>query len=147
MSVYNAVKTHCPQGHEYTIENTAIHTDGSRRCRACVREKYARIAVNPDRAKTLHSECAHGHKYVSGSYSINLDGHKVCRVCRRLKAIYTIKGTHNSNKRMCVRGHLFDVANTLITRDGYRQCRKCIAERARETRNKEKHDVELTNSA
>lgn len=31
----HARKTHCPQGHAYTAENTRIETDGSRRCRTC----------------------------------------------------------------------------------------------------------------
>jgi hypothetical protein len=32
----NAVKTHCPQGHEYTPENTYL-ADGARHCRICRR--------------------------------------------------------------------------------------------------------------
>lgn len=41
---HNAAKTHCPQGHEYTPENTTIikRSKGGtdyRRCRACHREK------------------------------------------------------------------------------------------------------------
>lgn len=35
---YNAAKTHCPRGHEYTPENTS-HSGGSRRCRTCKRER------------------------------------------------------------------------------------------------------------
>lgn len=35
-------KTHCPQGHEYTADNTYIETYGARRCRTCVRAKSAR---------------------------------------------------------------------------------------------------------
>lgn len=31
----NARKTHCPQGHEYTEENTYRPPSGGRRCRAC----------------------------------------------------------------------------------------------------------------
>jgi len=34
---YQARITHCPKGHEYTAENTAIQADGKRRCRACYR--------------------------------------------------------------------------------------------------------------
>lgn len=34
--------THCPQGHEYTPENTAISASGSRRCRECERQKHVR---------------------------------------------------------------------------------------------------------
>jgi hypothetical protein len=33
----NATKTHCDQGHEFTPENTARRTDGTRRCIACRR--------------------------------------------------------------------------------------------------------------
>ena len=31
----NRRKTHCPQGHEFTPENTRIDNRGSRRCREC----------------------------------------------------------------------------------------------------------------
>ena len=34
----NAVKTHCPQGHEYTAENTEI-SGGGRQCVICRRER------------------------------------------------------------------------------------------------------------
>lgn len=37
----NARKTHCPQGHEYTPENTKIQTRGGRLCRECQR-RYSR---------------------------------------------------------------------------------------------------------
>lgn len=41
---HNAVKTHCPKGHEYTPENTIIDRstggeNGGRRCRTCRREQ------------------------------------------------------------------------------------------------------------
>ncbi|HEY2615799.1 MAG TPA: hypothetical protein VGI78_00525 [Acetobacteraceae bacterium] len=35
--VRRRARTHCHQGHEYTPENTAIHKDGYRVCRACHR--------------------------------------------------------------------------------------------------------------
>lgn len=36
----NALKTHCPQGHEFTPENTFIYKNNPRRgCRKCVNEK------------------------------------------------------------------------------------------------------------
>jgi HNH endonuclease len=37
-----AQRTHCPHGHEYSPENTAVRKDGSRECRQCVRERVAR---------------------------------------------------------------------------------------------------------
>lgn len=33
----NQVKTHCPNGHEYTPDNTYIHKNGSRRCKSCAK--------------------------------------------------------------------------------------------------------------
>ena len=33
----NLVKTHCPQGHEYTDENTYVRPRGGRTCRTCIR--------------------------------------------------------------------------------------------------------------
>jgi hypothetical protein len=32
-------KTHCPRGHEYDEANTYIRSNGTRKCRACAREK------------------------------------------------------------------------------------------------------------
>jgi hypothetical protein len=39
--VANAEKTHCPQNHEYTAENTYIGSDGKRRCLICKRARNA----------------------------------------------------------------------------------------------------------
>ena len=39
---FNALKTHCPWGHEYTPANTIIH-HGSRECRECVNERARRF--------------------------------------------------------------------------------------------------------
>ena len=47
----NARKTHCPQGHEYTPENTYAYEAYGRRCRTCAAEQYRarrdRLIVNP----------------------------------------------------------------------------------------------------
>lgn len=34
---WNAKKTHCPKGHEYTISNTMLNKRGGRLCRTCKR--------------------------------------------------------------------------------------------------------------
>jgi hypothetical protein len=42
IAAQNAAKTHCPQGHEYTPENTYVWADApgaSRHCRTCARER------------------------------------------------------------------------------------------------------------
>ena|SRR5215469_4130317 len=36
---HNGAKTHCPQGHEYTEENTYRGQDGSRKCASCRRSQ------------------------------------------------------------------------------------------------------------
>lgn len=38
----NARKTHCPSGHEYTLENTALSPEGWRSCRVCSRVNQRR---------------------------------------------------------------------------------------------------------
>lgn len=38
-SALNKLKTHCPRGHAYNKANTYLVADGSRRCRACQRER------------------------------------------------------------------------------------------------------------
>ncbi|MFC8732197.1 hypothetical protein ACFT5B_07045 [Luteimicrobium sp. NPDC057192] len=38
-SDWQRAKTHCPNGHEYTPENTYRFADGRRRCRACRLER------------------------------------------------------------------------------------------------------------
>lgn len=48
---YHSSKTHCPQGHEYTPENT-YSRNGYRQCRICKTEynKHAQMSVNlPDK--------------------------------------------------------------------------------------------------
>jgi hypothetical protein len=54
---YWGAKTHCPQGHEYTAENTIINSvDGGRMCREC--KALRRNKTDQRRSKT---HCVHGH--------------------------------------------------------------------------------------
>ncbi|WP_078659801.1 HNH endonuclease signature motif containing protein [Streptomyces graminis] len=45
VGIHNAIKTHCPKGHEYTPENTQVYR-GMRRCRACDRERNRKRREN-----------------------------------------------------------------------------------------------------
>lgn len=59
-----ARKTHCPQGHEYTEENTRRNKHGHRFCRSCLSERGAERArrrqeFNPDGSRVDHSACEH----------------------------------------------------------------------------------------
>lgn len=54
ITTINKVKTHCPQGHEFSAENTRIYK-GHRSCKICIKARYtyynARRAVNNGFAK------------------------------------------------------------------------------------------------
>ena len=56
LGVPNAKKTVCIHGHPYTPENTLFQSDGSRKCRICVREYEKRRSRNVARLE----EPAHG---------------------------------------------------------------------------------------
>jgi hypothetical protein len=53
---HNAVKTHCPDGHEYTKENI-IYRRGTRECREC-----GRIRMNAHHAKQVEKRMAENEK-------------------------------------------------------------------------------------
>lgn len=39
IAAISAAKTHCPQGHPYSPENTYVNPQGSRECRICHRRR------------------------------------------------------------------------------------------------------------
>lgn len=47
---YNALKTHCPNGHPYDEFNTYHHSDGSRECQVCKRARYLRSRRDRNKA-------------------------------------------------------------------------------------------------
>jgi hypothetical protein len=53
-------KSHCPQGHEFTPENTYVYADGSRRCRACGAEHSRRFYARKGRPGRRKAASARG---------------------------------------------------------------------------------------
>lgn len=91
----NANKTHCPQGHEYTPENTYIYR-GGRKCKTCNVENGRKLRLkrnpNPYRKgrKGLNliyanrSHCSRGHEYTPENTWVDpKTGHRHCRTCGR----------------------------------------------------------------
>lgn len=74
----HANKTHCPQGHEYTEENTGWH-NGHRRCRKCdqIRHEQGRSSTEFEQ-----THCIHGHEYTPENSYIDSRGWRQCRTCR-----------------------------------------------------------------
>lgn len=83
----NIHKTHCPQGHPYTKENTLGTKRRSRQCKTCARERQ-RIKQNwqggPHNRDKTH--CKHGHEFTSENTYVRPDrGTRECRECARIR--------------------------------------------------------------
>lgn len=88
-------KTRCTNGHEFTVENTFIDTNGHRRCLAC-RRAYDRRRRPASRWPGTH--CPQGHEYNTENTYVNPKGRKVCRICQRA-AIQRYKQRQRSKPR------------------------------------------------
>lgn len=78
---HNRTKTHCPRGHEYTVENTELRRDGrSRVCKQCKHD------LGGFKQRRFKDRCPNGHPWEPDTTYINLKGRKVCRICKRLRA-------------------------------------------------------------
>lgn len=72
--------THCPQGHEYSEENTyRIPSTGHRLCRTCIKAK------NKGNANKDRTHCPQGHPYDEEN-TIHAKGRRQCRECGRARA-------------------------------------------------------------
>lgn len=136
---YNAVKTHCPQGHEYSPDNTRVH-GGKRHCVACQREKMrekreaetGRPTQIPVYART---HCPQGHEYDEHNTRV-YRGMRYCKACRweraqsEKKTDVPYRGP-SAERTECPAGHPYDAANTGVHKDGYRFCLTCKREKNR----------------
>lgn len=100
----NARKTHCPEGHEYTEENTYISpSDGWRQCVAC--------RANHSRKTSVERQRRYRERQRGGESGPGKGGHQKAR-------------TH------CPHGHEYTEANT-IREGNRRRCRACVNARRR----------------
>lgn len=84
----NAKKTHCPQGHEYTPENT-IKNRTQRVCRACIR---------PSGHGKGGPTCRRGHEYTPENTYIDPRGRRDCRACVEVrKQMKEAQGSENAS--------------------------------------------------
>lgn len=130
-----AARTHCPRGHAYDEANTFAY-NGSRRCRACYREKAREKAdlLNPNRQAPARerTHCPQGHPYDDENTYIGPEGDRLCRTCRRdrererYRATHEMLGHGNARKTHCPQGHEYTPENTKVSKTGGRSCRECI---------------------
>lgn len=83
----NASRTHCPSGHAYTVENTAVYA-GKRTCLTCRTERNRRLATQQSRearfspaALVSRSVCWLGHALTPDNTVPLPDGYPVCKTC------------------------------------------------------------------
>ena len=70
----NSKKTHCPNGHEYNVENTYKQLlSGYRVCLAC----------RPKKEKVIKTHCKHGHPWIDENLYLPPHGNLQCRTCRK----------------------------------------------------------------
>lgn len=102
----NAHKTHCPQGHEYTLENTITRPTKhgvNRVCKECRRIKARRDASTPERKAYMaeyhrkrhvpkprqeRTHCSRGHELTPENTMLE-QGRKRCKECNRTRARLT----------------------------------------------------------
>jgi HNH endonuclease len=98
----NARMTHCNRGHEFTKENTYVGNNGSRQCKACRRENYAKKQIGkspkPRKPRKLKTVCKRGHDWtISENVFLRTDGRQQCKVCHSVAV-----ARNNAKKRKLV---------------------------------------------
>jgi hypothetical protein len=78
-------KTHCPYGHEYTLENTYIFPkSGGRACRVCRLEESRRTQGWKGGVPLgERTHCPQGHEYTIENTAYTKRGSRACRACAR----------------------------------------------------------------
>ena len=134
-------RTHCPQGHQYTPENTRIYR-GSRNCREChkltERQKRETFRLqNPLSPKELSAFCGKGHEYNIDNTYYGKDGSRYCKQCSKDYRRSKSKWHHDSD--FCRRGHPRIESNIKVSLNGKRRCLTCMKFNARQAYERRNH--------
>jgi 5-methylcytosine-specific restriction endonuclease McrA len=130
-------RTHCPQGHEYSLENTYINNgsrcargheyddintyfyNGMRQCIICRKIRKGKI-FGPSLPRFTH--CKYGHEFNIENTSYAKSGKRVCLACHR------VKQRNRREVKMLLDGN-YSIADEQYTRDLFdHKCFKCSGE-------------------
>lgn len=84
------MKTHCPQKHEYTPENTYTDKNGYRHCKTCRRSRMKdRRKGGPGRGinNSAKTHCPRNHEYTPENTYVGKRGTRWCRTCMRANGV------------------------------------------------------------
>jgi hypothetical protein len=90
------IKTHCKNGHEYTLNTTAVGKNGGRECKIC---NYAR-------KKAAKMCCPKGHEYSTENTHTDVRGRRICRICLTASKMITPCGKCGQPKTMKTGGRM-----------------------------------------
>ncbi len=82
----NAAKTHCPQGHEYSPDNTFRNVNGGRVCRKCNQTRslaYHRAHTTGALRNAVKEFCPQGHEYTDANTYRDRANHRHCLACKK----------------------------------------------------------------
>ena len=79
-------RTHCPQGHEYTTENT-YSVNGAPQCKICrnqrMRDRRPATGIGAGGLNAAKTHCPKGHEYTLENTWYSKKGSRHCRICQR----------------------------------------------------------------
>lgn len=81
-------KTHCPQGHPYSEENTRISKQkgGKANMRSCIKCANIRNNVPAKNTRLDITHCPQGHEYTEENTKVDKMNKRRCKICIKIKA-------------------------------------------------------------
>ena len=104
-SHYQARKTHCPEGHEYTEENTFIYSNGARQCKICRRKNQSRFRAqesNKQKRRERRNPAAHDPDLLTTTEAaefIDCGKTTITNLCLRGELPFVQVGSHRRIRR------------------------------------------------